>query len=748
MRARHILGEKGGVFALSLFILLVGLVLANWFALLHHRTGISYKRTVITAECDKVRGEISRKIGSLIHLTQGLVSLVKIQHGIAETQFTAMVQEIMASEPGIRDIVLAPNNVIRFIYPMKGNERAFGLHYLNISDQRDTVLRAIREKATVVAGPVKLVQGGVGIISRTPIFTRDHFGAQRRYWGIASTVIDFDTLIRGVGLANDTRRNIRFALRGKDGLGAAGETFWGDGAIFTMDPVLMDIALPSGNWQIAALPANGWAAYNPLGSLYFWGGCILSLIISVLFFQLIRINSFLRREIGVRLDVEKALKQKNRALRMLSQCNSSVVHAEDEQSLFDAICEIAVDSAGYQLAWVGRAEFDPAKTVRPIAFRGLGEGFLDKARVSWTDNEYGRGAAGMAIRTRKPFVGNNILSNPNFDVWRELFSARSYRSVIGIPLTVGNEVFGALLIYALETEAFDSTEVSLLDELGKNISHGITTLRLRKERERAMMALERSRRELEFRVEERTSELKAAKERAEAADKLKSAFLATMSHELRTPLNSIIGFTGIILRERVGPLNDEQKKQLNMVRSSSQHLLALINDVLDISKIEAGQMQLAHENVDLRQILEKTERSTRPLADGKGLTLGLEIAPEVDTVMGDGRRVEQVLLNLLSNAIKFTEKGSVKIVCESEEGNVVVKVIDTGIGIKPNDMETIFETFRQIDSGLTRKYEGTGLGLSISKKLVESMGGRMWATSTWGSGSTFGFFLPRERNNP
>ncbi len=157
---------------------------------------------------------------------------------------------------------------------------------------------------------------------------------------------------------------------------------------------------------------------------------------------------------------------------------------------------------------------------------------------------------------------------------------------------------------------------------------------------------------------------------------------------------------------------------------------------------------MEQENVDLRQILEKAEQSTRPLADVKGITLGLEIAPEVDAVTGDGRRVEQVLLNLLSNAIKFTEKGSVKIVCELEEGNVVVKVIDTGIGIKPNDMETMFETFRQIDSGLSRKYEGTGLGLSISKKLVESMGGRMWATSTWGSGSTFGFSLPSERNNP
>ena len=190
-----------------------------------------------------------------------------------------------------------------------------------------------------------------------------------------------------------------------------------------------------------------------------------------------------------------------------------------------------------------------------------------------------------------------------------------------------------------------------------------------------------------------------AKEQAEVADNLKSAFLATMSHELRTPLNSIIGFTGIILRERVGPLNDEQKKQLNMVRRSSQHLLALINDVLDISKIEAGQLQLVYENIDLPQTIEKVVQSTRPLADNKGLELGFDISPEIKTITGDGRRVEQILLNLLSNAIKFTEKGSVRIVCESDECNVIVKVIDTGIGIKNEDMETIFKSFRQIDSG-------------------------------------------------
>ncbi len=248
-------------------------------------------------------------------------------------------------------------------------------------------------------------------------------------------------------------------------------------------------------------------------------------------------------------------------------------------------------------------------------------------------------------------------------------------------------------------------------------------------------------------TQETMQALIAAKKQAEVADRLKSAFLATMSHELRTPLNSIIGFTGIILRERVGPLNDEQKKQLNMVRRSSRHLLALINDVLDISKIEAGQLQMVSEPIDIRQIVEKVVQSTRPLTEGRGLELAFEMAPDLNTITGDSRRVEQILLNLLSNAIKFTEQGSVRIVCKEDAENVTIQVMDTGIGIKEEDMGKIFQSFRQIDSGLTRKYDGTGLGLSISKRLVELMGGRIWINSVWGSGSTFGFSLPKERRN-
>ncbi len=266
------------------------------------------------------------------------------------------------------------------------------------------------------------------------------------------------------------------------------------------------------------------------------------------------------------------------------------------------------------------------------------------------------------------------------------------------------------------------------------------------ERKQAELRLFEAHRDLEKKVAERTRELSDANVRLQELDRLKSAFLATMSHELRTPLNSIIGFSGILLQELAGPLNDEQKKQLGMVSDSSEHLLALINDVLDLSKIEAGQLQLADEPFDIKVSIEKVIHTVRPLAEKKSLALETEIDPGIGLVNGDSRRVEQVLLNLLSNAIKFTEQGHVRIECSQKIDKILIRVMDTGIGINKEDLGKLFKPFSQLETGLTRQYEGTGLGLSISKKLVDMMGGTISVESESQKGSTFTLTLPVDRS--
>lgn len=240
--------------------------------------------------------------------------------------------------------------------------------------------------------------------------------------------------------------------------------------------------------------------------------------------------------------------------------------------------------------------------------------------------------------------------------------------------------------------------------------------------------------------------LKDAKEKAESADRLKSAFLATMSHELRTPLNSIIGFTGILMKGIAGALNEEQLKQLGMVKGSAQHLLELINDVLDISKIEAGQLVVTNRKFDLSKTIKKIVSTVQPMAEKKNLKLYLNIAEDVKEIDSDERRVGQILLNIINNAVKFTDIGSVKIDAVATEKNVITKITDTGIGIKKEDMDKLFKPFSQIDTGLTRNHEGTGLGLSISQKLIEKLGGAITVESEVGVGSTFTVMLPIVNN--
>jgi signal transduction histidine kinase len=267
-------------------------------------------------------------------------------------------------------------------------------------------------------------------------------------------------------------------------------------------------------------------------------------------------------------------------------------------------------------------------------------------------------------------------------------------------------------------------------------------------------SLQASVQSLEQRVEERTRELETAlAERdekshlLEIASRHKSEFLANMSHELRTPLNAIIGFSQVLRQRLFGPINEKQEEYLDDILSSGNHLLSLINDVLDLSKVEAGQVELEVASFSLREALERGVVMVREPASRRGVAVALELAPDVDLVEGDERRLRQVVFNLLSNAVKFTpEGGSIVVASTQVDGEVQVSVTDTGPGIVAEDQERIFEEFQQTEVGVQQR-EGTGLGLALSKRLVELHGGRIWVESEPGHGSCFVFTLPIKEAN-
>lgn len=289
----------------------------------------------------------------------------------------------------------------------------------------------------------------------------------------------------------------------------------------------------------------------------------------------------------------------------------------------------------------------------------------------------------------------------------------------------------------------DTTIVPFLNQNGQPYQYVAIRADI-SERKRAEEFLHQANENLEAKVAQRTKELLAAKERAEQAARIKSEFLANMSHELRTPLNGIIGFSEFLADGKPGPLNPKQKEYLGDILNSGRHLLQLINDLLDLAKIEAGKMTLALETFSLRDAIEEVSAVAHPMVREKNIDLKISIAAELESVQLDQQKFKQIVYNLLSNAIKFTdERGAIEIKAEpAPDLRFRLAVSDTGIGIKAEDLHRLFTEFEQLESGTVRRFGGTGLGLALTRKLVEMHHGTISVTSEFGKGSVFSTLLP------
>ena len=337
----------------------------------------------------------------------------------------------------------------------------------------------------------------------------------------------------------------------------------------------------------------------------------------------------------------------------------------------------------------------------------------------------GEAAIGRASVSRAPFQVPDIRNDQDYGAThlQSMLVRLGSRSLLALPLLREERIIGGLVVWRREPGEFSPEIVNLLQTFTTQSVLSIENARLFRE------------------VEQKRIEL-------EMAGKHKSQFLANMSHELRTPLNAILGYTELILDNIYGEVSDKLREVMSRLETSGRHLLALINDVLDLSKIEAGQLTLSLGEYSMQEAVQTVFTGVEALAAEKGLSLKTTVAPGLPTGYGDERRLNQVLLNLVGNAIKFTETGGVDIEVKALEDDFLVVVSDTGPGIPPADKARIFEEFHQVDNTSTRKKGGTGLGLTISRRIVEMHGGRIWVDSTPGKGSVFSFTIPFRTKRP
>jgi len=409
-------------------------------------------------------------------------------------------------------------------------------------------------------------------------------------------------------------------------------------------------------------------------------------------------------------ELKNSLDQQTAISEILRVISSSPT---DVRPVLDAIAERAVQLCDASAASIYLTEGDK---LRQVVSQGLSADQVSHVETLPINRE---STTGRAIVDRETIHVHDMLSEAaEYPLGYELSTRFGHRTILVTPLYREGQPFGAILIRRQEVRPFSDREIGLLRTFGDQAAIALENVRLFRE------------------IEDKSRQL-------EVANKHKSEFLANMSHELRTPLNAIIGFSEVLLEKMFGEINAKQQDYLSDIHSSGRHLLALINDILDLSKIEAGRMELEPSDFDVPTALQNAMTLVRERAQRHGIALSLDIDRAVRELRADERKFKQILVNLLSNAVKFTpDGGQVALRARLVERGLEVSVSDTGIGIAPEDQEKVFEEFRQVGGDYKTKQEGTGLGLALARRFVELHGGVISVQSELGKGATFTFTIP------
>jgi PAS domain S-box-containing protein len=741
-------------------------------------------REQLTSRLDKLRSTLNLQLYSSINLTQGLIDLVKVQGGISSMQFMEMARECLMRDTKIRNIALAPGNIIKYMYPKEGNEKAIGLNYMNTPGQRETVLRAISEKNTVVAGPLELVQGGIGIISRTPIFFRDSSknGITEKYWGIAAIVINFPKLIENTGI--DKALNIQMiALRGIDGSGEKGRCFWGDSTIFFKDPVILDISLPSGIWQIAAVPINGWKEYQFFSYLSFYAGLLVSIAFSLLVFQVIRKNEILKYEINEHHKVEMVLRNTNQYTRSLIDANLDPLIAMTSGGIIldvNHATEIAIGREGSSIAGTEFTSYftepEKAEEVYRLAnkngsVKGLplimknntGQLFHVLFNASLYLREDGKKTAVLATarditqlkltenalkesEERYKFLADNMVDvvwildintskftyvSPSVEFLRgysqEEVIKQSLNEVIA-PTSL-NIIFD--LIHKIESGIitpdnvkFYVNEIEQIKKDGTNVWTEVITKLFKNEKTNHFEVYGVSR--------DITERKKSETERIRLQNLESLGVLAGgIAHDFNNILAVVLG--------RVSLAIDMEKEiriknSLLTVQKAIQRATALTQQLLTFSR--GGRPQKLQ--IDIRKIITDTVKFA---LSGSNIKDEFEF-DESFNLEADPGQISQVIQNITINAEQAMPDGGILTLKTKDFINytgdkyIKISIIDTGIGISKEIMDKIFNPY------FTTKNQGNGLGLSVCHSIIKKHGGYIEVKSIPDYGTTFDLYLP------